>query len=914
MRRNLIVVVVVGALAALLAFWLWHRGGSAPPATTAATPGAATSGGPVVPAGPAAPARAAVIGHVADAAAKPIAGATVLLAPADDDGTGDPVTAVTGADGAYAADLAPGRWLASASAPGHLPRAGGEVQLAPGDRRTLDFALDGGGRPLTGTVTDASNAAGGPIAGVLVEAAPERGALGGEGPDVAATLTDAQGHYALAVREGRYRVRASHGDYVGDSGVAEVGPDGATLDFALVPGGAIEGVVEDAATGQPVAGARVSVARQALAGGPGGAMASARDRRRVLADGAGTFRVGGLEPGAIEISATAPGRASDAPTVVPLGVAEQVSGIVVYVATAPRITGVVLDEAGKPVAGATAIAVGLGSGWAGTAVTDDQGAFAFEGVKPGRFMLSAGGEHWLGSEPVMVMVRGAGIDGVKLTVRAGRAIRGHVDPPAVADVEIARDPGKIGLDLGALMIGGTSTEAGADGAFTLAPVEEGETTLTARATDGRRGTAKVTVGPDGASGVVIHLRERATLAGRVTDGKDPVAGAIVSARRVEGGSRTAVIVNGVDVATDRAPTGPDGRFALVGLDAGRYELQVLDGRGTTYTWRSPADKDRPAAPIAVSLTADQHKTGVELEVERPHGVIRGVVVGPDGRPVRDAWVSASRGFDDLLSGLPGAGSGAGSGSGEPRSESRTMVVKTDDEGGDLGGIFGGVPPVLTDADGRFELAHLRRGTYQVIAEGNKGRARGTVAKVEPDADVTVHLAALTELAGTVTTGGKPAGDFTITLQGTANRSQRFVAADGHFVMARVDPGDYDVVATGPDGDGRAHVKVVEGQRAEVTLTLVGHGRVTGKVVDAAGKPVAGAPVLTTAMQPGGRMTISMEGMPEATGPDGSFAIASEPGKRLLIVLGGQGPVATRPIEVTSGETTDVGTLTAAPGK
>ena len=629
----------------------------------------------------------------------------------------------------------------------------------------------------------------------------------------------------------------------------------------------------------------------------------------------------------LRFSATAPGRASDAPTVVPLGVAEQVSGVVVYVATAPRITGVVVDEAGKPVPGATAIAVGLGSGWAGTAVTDDQGAFAFEGVKPGRFMLSAGGEHWLGSEPVMVMVRGPGIDGVKLTVRAGRAIRGHVDPPAVADIEIARDPGKVGLDLGALMIGGASAQAGADGAFTLAPVEEGETTLTARATDGRRGTAKVTVGPNGADGVVIHLRVGATLAGRVTDGKDPVAGAIVSARRVEGGSRTAVIVNGVDVATDRAPTGPDGRFKLVGLEAGRYELQVLDGRGTTYTWLRPADKDRPAAPIAVSLAADQHKTGVELEVERPHGVIRGVVLGPDGRPVRDAWVSASRGFDDLLSGLPGggpgpgggdgpapgAGSGSGAGSGEARSESRTMVVKTDDEGGDMGGIFGGVPPVLTDADGRFELAHLRRGTYQVIAEGNKGRARGTVAKVEPDADVTVHLAALTELAGTVTAGGKPAGDFTINLQGTANRSQRFVAADGHFVMARVDPGDYDVVATGPDGDGRAHVKVVEGQRAEVTLTLVGHGRVTGKVVDAAGKPVAGAPVLTTAMQTGGRMTVSMEGMPETTGPDGSFAIASEPGKRLLIVLGGEGPVATRPIEVTSGETTDVGTLTAAPG-
>jgi hypothetical protein len=223
-----------------------------------------------------------------------------------------------------------------------------------------------------------------------------------------------------------------------------------------------------------------------------------------------------------------------------------------------------------------------------------------------------------------------------------------------------------------------------------------------------------------------------------------------------------------------------------------------------------------------------------------------------------------------------------------------------------------VPPVLTGPDGRFELTHLRRGAYDVIAEGAKGQARGSQPNVEPDADITIRLAPLTELTGTVTANGAPVSDFTVELTGAAARTQRFLAADGHFTIARVDPGAYDVQVTAKEGTGHTPVTIAAGQHADVQVALIGHGRITGKVVDASGAPVANAPVVTVPDPGKGPLAITINGPPETTAADGTFAIDAEPGKRLLIVLGGGGPLVHQPVEVKSGDAIDLGTLVAQP--
>ena len=73
------------------------------------------------------------------------------------------------------------------------------------------------------------------------------------------TLTGADGKYKLTVAEGQLLVAASErGATRRSRGYVEVGAGGATADFALVPGGVIEGIVRDEKTQQPVAGARSS--------------------------------------------------------------------------------------------------------------------------------------------------------------------------------------------------------------------------------------------------------------------------------------------------------------------------------------------------------------------------------------------------------------------------------------------------------------------------------------------------------------------------------------------------------------------------------------------------------------------------------------------------------------------------------
>src|SRR5262249_55894009 len=136
-------------------------------------------------------------------------------------------------------------------------------------------------------------------------------------------ITGADGRYALAVPEGQLLVAARSPDYAAQSRHVEVGPAGATADFALVPGGAIEGVVLDEKTREPV---------------PGAAIAARRDRGGmiVLAEGGGLgavagpdgkFRLGGLRPGVYELGASAEGRHANSPTIVGVGVAEQLAGV-----------------------------------------------------------------------------------------------------------------------------------------------------------------------------------------------------------------------------------------------------------------------------------------------------------------------------------------------------------------------------------------------------------------------------------------------------------------------------------------------------------------------------------------------------------------------------------------------------------
>ena len=461
-RRTPRLAIAAVLIAALVGAWWWRHRASAPPATSAVTQPQRARDAAAAPAAaqrvaPVAPARLSVV--VSDDQG-PLAGATVRLAPKD----GEVVVLTTGRDGAANADhLEPGTWRISAAAADHLPAALAARTLAAGADERVAVKLAAGGRSLTGTISDAT---GGPVAGVRIDAA-RLTRLVEPGDAVATAVSGADGNYRMTVAEGALLVAASSPDYAPQSRRVEVGPAGAVADFALVPGGVIEGIVRDERSREPVAGASVLARR-------GAAMLLAETgAHRVVSGGDGRFRITGLRPGAWELAAGDHARRSKHQTVVGLGVAEQVTSVELLIGLGPVIRGHAVDEAGAPAPGVEIQALGRGEA-GGSDRTDAAGAFTLEGLPPGGYTLIGRGDGYLQTGAPRVALTDKDVDGVVVPVRRGATITGHVEPRQPCDVQEDAD------EQTDLMAGLPSASTGPDGAFQLGPSADGPARLTAR--------------------------------------------------------------------------------------------------------------------------------------------------------------------------------------------------------------------------------------------------------------------------------------------------------------------------------------------------------------------------------------------------------------------------------------------------
>lgn len=698
------------------------------------------------------------------------------------------------------------------------------------------------GRPLTGTVTDAS---GGVVAGAHLEAGDAR------------ALTGADGKYSMLVKEGTLLVTASSPDYAPQARYVVVGASGATADFSLVPGGVIEGIVRDEKTREAMPGATVTTTRH-----------------HVTAGADGRFRIAGLKPGVYELDANARGRHSKKPTIVGLGVAEQVGDVEILVGAGPVVRGVAIDEKGAPAAGVNVFTF---AGNEATGPTDEKGAFTIEGLPPGHYAAMGNGSGFVPAGNASFEVADKDVDGVRVNVRRGVIVKGHVEPRQVCEVRLDFDDQTLGPREMPMLVSPTTT--GADGDFELPAASPLPYVIAARCPSGDQGSEKLTLAP-GMPEVIVHVAPGASIAGRVVDGSGkPVAAVTVMAAPRSGTERT-VIVNGLVTSGAQVITGADGKYELGGLAAATYHVSVLD-RGKPL----PMKND-----VTLALAATDHKTGVELAVERPDGVISGTVVGGDGQPIADAWVSVHQDLADMVGSM---GSG---------SESRMITVQETDDGS---GPDREYAPALTDASGHFEIRGLPRTPWTVVAEAQHGALRGRQAKVTPDATVTIKALGITSLGGVVHSA---AGMFTVELEGPTHQQRSFASADGTFSFARVDPGSYVVHVTSSAGNGDASVEVVAGKPASVEITLASNAVVTGTVVDAQGKPMGGAGIAVIPDAADGHIRISLDGPPPVTNPDGTFRIEAKAGPSAVAVLTQPRPTIKRGLSLTAGQTLDVGTI------
>ena len=264
-----------------------------------------------------------------------------------------------------------------------------------------------------------------PIAGARIMLMPSGQPMGPMGmPPMA--VTDANGRFVLeGVAAGEYHVNVQRAGFAPISDPAQppptitvaAGQSLTDLDFRLTKGGAITGRLVDA-NGEPVPEVSIMAMRRSPSSAAAGLFAAPVQGGQITND-IGEFRIAGLAPGEYVVAAmpggfspfggmnvgpapasaarsTAamtyyPGTADlDAAGTIVITPGAEIGNIVFSQQTVPAfsVAGIVVDEAGRPVAHAMVTLMGeFGPG--GTAQSQDDGRFVIGGVPAGTYQVTA---------------------------------------------------------------------------------------------------------------------------------------------------------------------------------------------------------------------------------------------------------------------------------------------------------------------------------------------------------------------------------------------------------------------------------------------------------------------------------------------------------------------------------------------
>jgi protocatechuate 3,4-dioxygenase beta subunit len=828
-------------------------------------------------------------------------------------------------------NVPPGRYVVSATARGYLPAQRNDVRILPGrDDERITLSLLPGGHALSGTVTDIG---GGPIENVLVSVNDmESGNLFGVRFAPPAALTDDEGHYEIALPNGSYVLTTYHPDYVASYRLTQLMDGPRVEDVVLSPGAVIEGVVLGRASNRAVADAIVTFQDGRNGSSSGGFRVNvSADGRMVRTDEDGRFRLEGVHPGVAQLEARGSGGASRETVAVPVGIGETVTGVELVLDEAFTVSGFVVpkDDPERAVEGVMVGAYSMSppSLTVAVAPTDADGYFEILGVLPGNYTVGAIGEELLPNiSGASAIVHDRDVTDVLVKMDVGHRIRGRVEPPVPAKVSLSLDMGQMSLGkvLDAIAAAFARTTADARGQFDLGPVSDGDYTLVAEAPDGDHAELDVTVAGTDLEGITLTLQPRASVEGTVVDETgEPQRGMTVGLTKIGGGGFDLGAMMRGPFGAGAVPTQEDGTFVARGLDEGEYSVVVRDHKARPIPWVDDGDSTEPS-PFVVKVPRGERVTGLVLRVQSRTGVLSGRVVDADGAPVADAWVTASLQLTAQEFGTMMAGPDVP----DPDQRKRVRGVFPPGDAAEafeLPGFFA-EQPVLTDENGRFTVAQLRPSRrYTVVAEGDKGGARGRLRDLAPSrSDLVIRLEAIAGIAGVVTAGGKTVAQYTVAIAGPSNRQTSVFSKAGAFRIERIEPGEYTVTVTSDAGVARREkVEVQAAQTTDLRIELDDYGTIEGKLVDAAtGAPIAGMVVFVQPAKGDGdpsQALAMLTGGGTKTDRDGAFEVSKvAPGEGTVTFLdttaafSGGGRVATAGYEIEPGQTLDLGTINGIP--
>lgn len=807
---------------------------------------------------------ASVAGVVVDGNGERLAGAVVMLksreglSALDMDSTATPSTTIADSDGHWSFEnVSSGKVRVTASAKGHLPKAPLDLYLNSGEaRKDVEIVLKAGGHTLTGAISDVG---GGPVALAVVVVLRSAGF---DEKAYSVAKTDGTGRYEVQLATGDYTLSVTHPDYVRKTESVHLASD-QVLDLSLSPAASVHGRVITS-DGAPVSGAKVyasgGIGKDATDGQAPGAL--------VATDEEGAFVMRGLRSGSYTLKAAAKGYSTVEATEIDLNIAESLTDVEVIVEPAHTISGFVVEHNNpqQGIKGVQVMAMNMGAQTFAFSFhpSGEDGYFEMPGVLPGSYMVAAYHEDLLGSfMEVNVTVVDKDIDDVLIKLKRGAVLKGRVEPAGVAEISLEVEEAGFMNMMKTMMAEATKTRSNEDGTFELKPTPSGDFILVATAKDGRRGELKINVNDANQEGLIVKLEEGLSLRGKVVDekGKPVVAVRVVASLKEDNPHMTVVRMGGKQQAGVAVNT--KGEYQIRGLQEGTHEVEVLDSRGA-LSWAGLQGRAR-YKPITVEINGDVEET---LKVERADGVIRGVVLGVNGTPMVDAWVSASRGHSDALwtmtadaDDLPGS-----KGLSDEQKEGRKEKLKEYMEERNYNPYSWGEEedPILTDEDGRFEIRNLREGSYQITANAPEGSARVRQRDVSPGANLTLRLEEMTSLRITVTTNGVPATKYQVSLSGPSSRNKSVISETGEQLFTKLERGRYTVSASTEEVS--VTEKVVIGEEPEIPLSLAMKAwcGVRGQVVDLHSKePISG--LIIWSMSGGNSGDMGQQGMDMMTG-------------------------------------------------